>query len=67
MRSFVTRQEKMPPRRGVRRGGGRGGRGAGHTQPEEQPVVQAANPNALITQAISPRWSSDIRICYKLL
>ncbi|TYK27819.1 hypothetical protein E5676_scaffold749G00500 [Cucumis melo var. makuwa] len=39
MRSFVTRQEKMPPRRGAHRGGGRGGRGAGHTQSDEQPVV----------------------------
>ncbi|KAA0060384.1 gag protease polyprotein [Cucumis melo var. makuwa] len=51
MRSFVTRQEKMPPRRGSRRGGGRGGKEAGRIQPEEQPVVQAANPNAPVTQA----------------
>ncbi|TYJ98666.1 hypothetical protein E5676_scaffold507G00570 [Cucumis melo var. makuwa] len=51
MRSSVTRQEKMPPCRGSRRGGGRKGRGAGRTQPEEQPTVQAANPNAPVTQA----------------
>ncbi|KAA0067065.1 gag protease polyprotein [Cucumis melo var. makuwa] len=51
IRSFVTRQEKMSPRRGARRRGGRGGRGAGRTQPEEQPAVQAANPNAPVTQA----------------
>ncbi|KAA0062713.1 ty3-gypsy retrotransposon protein [Cucumis melo var. makuwa] len=51
MRSFVTRQEKMPPCRAAPRGGGRGGRGAGRTKPEEQPAVQAANPNASITQA----------------
>ncbi|KAA0059816.1 gag protease polyprotein [Cucumis melo var. makuwa] len=50
IRSFVTRQEKMSPRRGARRGGGRGGRGARRIQPEEQPAVQAANPNAPITQ-----------------
>ncbi|TYK22663.1 gag protease polyprotein [Cucumis melo var. makuwa] len=41
----------MSPRRGARRGGGRGGRGAGRIQPEEQPVVQEANPNAPVTQA----------------
>ncbi|TYK29799.1 histone H2B.3-like [Cucumis melo var. makuwa] len=51
MRSVVACQEKMPPRRGSRRGGGRRGRGVGRTQPEEQPAVQAANPNALDTQA----------------
>ncbi|KAA0059818.1 gag-protease polyprotein [Cucumis melo var. makuwa] len=50
IRSFVIRQEKMSPRRGAHRGGGRGGRGARRTQPEEQPAVQAANPNAPITQ-----------------
>ncbi|KAA0040945.1 uncharacterized protein E5676_scaffold708G00430 [Cucumis melo var. makuwa] len=36
----------MPPRRG-----GRKGRGAGRTQPEEKPVVQAANPTVAVTQA----------------
>ncbi|KAA0040303.1 uncharacterized protein E6C27_scaffold460G00030 [Cucumis melo var. makuwa] len=41
----------MPPRRGVRQGGGRRGREAGRTQPKEQPVVQAANPTAFVTQA----------------
>ncbi|KAA0059073.1 uncharacterized protein E6C27_scaffold1186G00160 [Cucumis melo var. makuwa] len=51
MRSIVTRQEKMPPRRGSRRRGGRRGREAGRTQPEEQHAVQAANPNAPDTQA----------------
>ncbi|KAA0040880.1 pol protein [Cucumis melo var. makuwa] len=45
IRLFVTRQEKMLPRRGTRRRGGREGRGAGRTQPEEQPAMQAANPN----------------------
>ncbi|KAA0056787.1 gag protease polyprotein [Cucumis melo var. makuwa] len=43
--------ENMSPRRGARQGGGRGGRGAGRIQPEEQPAVQAANPNAPVTQA----------------
>ncbi|XP_050941557.1 uncharacterized protein LOC127149734 [Cucumis melo] len=42
--------KKIPPCRGARRGG-RGDRGAGRTQPEEQPVVQAANPIAAVTQA----------------
>ncbi|KAA0059509.1 pol protein [Cucumis melo var. makuwa] len=50
IRSFVTRQEKMPPRRCARRGSGRGGRGAGRIQPKEQPAVQAANPTAPVTQ-----------------
>ncbi|KAA0064142.1 gag-protease polyprotein [Cucumis melo var. makuwa] len=53
IRSFVTRQfllvklqDKMSLHRGARRGVGRGGRGAGRTQPEEQPALQEANPNA---------------------
>ncbi|KAA0048217.1 uncharacterized protein E5676_scaffold265G001850 [Cucumis melo var. makuwa] len=33
------------------RGGGKGGRRAGRIQSEEQPAVQVANPNALVTQA----------------
>ncbi|TYK27235.1 gag protease polyprotein [Cucumis melo var. makuwa] len=41
----------MPPRRDAPRGGGRGGRGAGRGQLEEQPAVQAANPDAPVTQA----------------
>ncbi|KAA0036175.1 uncharacterized protein E5676_scaffold214G00230 [Cucumis melo var. makuwa] len=51
IRSFVTRKEKMSPRRGAHRRGGRRGRGAGRTQSKEQPIVQEANPTALVTQA----------------
>ncbi|KAA0047081.1 gag-protease polyprotein [Cucumis melo var. makuwa] len=58
MRSFVTRQEKMPPSRGARRGGGRGGRGAGCIQPEEQPAVQADNLTYRSPRRILPRWST---------
>ncbi|KAA0025763.1 uncharacterized protein E5676_scaffold447G001020 [Cucumis melo var. makuwa] len=41
---------KNVTRRGARTGGS-GGRGAGRTQYEKQPVVQAANPTATVTQA----------------
>ncbi|KAA0056752.1 gag protease polyprotein [Cucumis melo var. makuwa] len=40
---------KILPRRGTRKGG-REGRAAGRIQPKEQPIVQATNPIALITQ-----------------
>ncbi|KAA0059929.1 uncharacterized protein E5676_scaffold184G001460 [Cucumis melo var. makuwa] len=40
----------MSSHRGARRGGGRGGRGTGRIQLEEQPVVQAANLTASVTQ-----------------
>ncbi|KAA0062024.1 reverse transcriptase [Cucumis melo var. makuwa] len=48
----MTRSDhgKIPPRRGSHRGGRRG-RGVGHTQPEQQPTVQAANSTAAVTQA----------------
>ncbi|KAA0040397.1 hypothetical protein E6C27_scaffold35G00100 [Cucumis melo var. makuwa] len=42
-------QGKMSHCRGARRGGRRG-RGAGRTQPEEKPVVPAANSIATVTQ-----------------
>ncbi|TYK27514.1 hypothetical protein E5676_scaffold1213G00130 [Cucumis melo var. makuwa] len=47
--SSVARK-KMSPRRGARRGGGSRGREAGRTQSEEQPALQATNPNAPVTQ-----------------
>lgn len=31
--------------------GGKGGKGVGHNQPEGQPVIQTADPTALITHA----------------
>ncbi|KAA0054948.1 putative transposase [Cucumis melo var. makuwa] len=49
--SWRMTRRKMPPHRGAHRGGGRGGREAGRIQPEEQPIVQAANPTAPVTQA----------------
>ncbi|KAA0066911.1 gag protease polyprotein [Cucumis melo var. makuwa] len=49
--SWQATRRKISPRKGARRGGARGGRGAGRIQPKEQPVVQAANPTAPVTQA----------------
>ena len=56
----------MPPRRGARRGGGEGGRGAGRGQLEEQPAVQAANPDAPVTQvdlaAMEQRYQNMLQV-----
>ncbi|TYK19409.1 gag protease polyprotein [Cucumis melo var. makuwa] len=54
----------MPPRGGERRGG-RKDTGAEHTQPEEQPAVQAVNPTAPVTQtdlaAMEKRYQDLLR------
>ena len=55
---------KMSHCRGARRGGRRG-RGAGRTQPEEKPIVPAANSIATVTQtdlaAMEKRYQDMLR------